>query len=204
MRAVSLNPSTVEALPLQCHPATPCAHPLTLSASLAGAAGKGLQLRFELQGDVQRIRLPEPTRPGPADGLWQHTCFEAFIGVAGEAAYREYNFSPSNQWAAYRFSNQRQRDTAAESRASPVEPVVNLVVAGRLLCLNAWLPLSALPPVQPGQAWDLGLSAVIETVDGQISYWALCHPDARPDFHHRGGWQRLTGLSALLQPPAVP
>ena len=40
-------------------------------------------------------------------------------------------------------------------------------------------------------AWDIGLTAVIETADGQLSYWALQHPAARPDFHHRGGWQAL-------------
>ena len=26
---------------------------------------------------------------------------------------------------------------------------------------------------------------VIETVDGERSYWALAHPAGQPDFHHR-------------------
>ena len=29
-----------------------------------------------------------------------------------------------------------------------------------------------------------GLTAVIETLDGAISYWALAHPAEKPDFHH--------------------
>jgi hypothetical protein len=36
----------------------------------------------------------------------------------------------------------------------------------------------------PIGATRLGLSAVIETVDGFFSYWALAHPSDKPDFHH--------------------
>ena len=32
--------------------------------------------------------------------------------------------------------------------------------------------------------WRMGVSTVIETVDGAISYWALAHPPDKPDFHH--------------------
>jgi hypothetical protein len=35
-----------------------------------------------------------------------------------------------------------------------------------------------------GAAWRLGLSAVIEEAGGRQSYWALAHPQGRPDFHH--------------------
>ena len=38
-----------------------------------------------------------------------------------------------------------------------------------------------LPPDADGR---LGLSVVIETLDGAISYWALAHPSEKPDFHH--------------------
>ncbi len=30
----------------------------------------------------------------------------------------------------------------------------------------------------------VGLSAVIEAIDGTFSYWALAHPSDKPDFHH--------------------
>ena len=192
-------------LPLQCHPATPCAVPLALSVSLAAAgseSGPGLLLQYELQGDVRRLRLPAPVSPGPADGLWQHSCFEAFVGVAGDPAYREFNFSPSGQWAAYRFHDQRQRDLAAEAAAGPLEPDIEQNATDAGLSLRAWLPLRALPDSRADRPWDLGLSAVIETLDGQLSYWALHHPGERPDFHHRGGWQTLPALSGLFLPPA--
>jgi hypothetical protein len=37
-------------------------------------------------------------------------------------------------------------------------------------------------------ALRLGLAAVLEEGDGKLSYWALRHPAAVPDFHHRGGF----------------
>ena len=33
--------------------------------------------------------------PAQKDGLWEHTCFEAFLGIAGQDAYCEFNLSPS-------------------------------------------------------------------------------------------------------------
>ncbi len=190
---------------LVCHPATPCALPLQIGVdlSLAGrAAGPGLLLRYEVLGDIGRLRLPEPAPHGPADGLWQHTCFEAFVGATGDAAYREFNFAPSGQWAAYRFSAERQRDTTAEAAQAPVSPSIELNPAADRLCLQAWLPLHALP--DPTAPWDVGLTAVIETTDGQLNYWALRHPASRPDFHHRGGWQTLPGLHTLLSSAPTP
>ena len=35
-----------------------------------------------------------------------------------------------------------------------------------------------------GRPLRLGLSAVVEDVDGILSYWALRHPSGKPDFHH--------------------
>jgi len=184
-------------LALVCHPAAPCALPLQISVSLAaadGEAGAGLLLRYDLRGDVSHLRIPEPTSPGPADGLWQHTCFEAFVARADEAAYREFNFSPSGQWAAYRFSAQRVRDAAAEAARVPVAPVLQLERGEDSLTLLAWQPLHALPQAPLRQPLEIGLTAVIETTDGQLSYWALRHPAERPDFHHRGGFVPVPDL----------
>ena len=38
------------------------------------------------------------------------------------------------------------------------------------------------------RSWRLGLSAVIEDANGDISYWALAHPPGKPDFHHADGF----------------
>ena len=194
---------------LVCHPATPCAHQLHLTVSLAMAGGlsdnepsAGLLLRYEVTGDVAALAVPAPATPGAADGLWQHTCFEAFVAVPGEPAYREFNFSPSGQWAAYRFRGERVRDTAAELAQPQVKPQIDLTVQAHALVLQVWLPRSALPMGQAGGALQLGLSAVIEDQGGQLSYWALQHPAARPDFHHRGGMALSLALPFFDPPPA--
>ncbi|MDP2416265.1 DOMON-like domain-containing protein [Rhodoferax sp.] len=197
MTSITTPSSTLpaQAVHLVCHPATPCAQELqlTVSLALAGAvtghdeASAGLLLRYQLTGDVAALKVPTPTLPAAADGLWQHTCFEAFVAVAGEAAYREFNFSPSGQWAAYRFGSERVRDNAAEASQSPVEPLIEISLEPHALVLQVWLAHSALPFPQAGETLQLGLSAVVEDHLGQLRYWALTHPAAQPDFHHRGG-----------------
>ena len=54
-----------------------------------------------------------------ADVLWQHTCFEAFVAPAGAPGYHEFNFSPSLDWAIYRFSAYREGMSPAEIGRSP-------------------------------------------------------------------------------------
>lgn len=130
-----------------------------------------LWLRFVVEGEVDRIAWPEQAGQGRADDLWRHTCFEAF--VATEDGYVEYNLSPSSQWASYRFDGPR----AGMRTAEEVATVEGLDGAFDMVALEARIEL-------PHGAARLGLSAVIETVDGDMSYWALAHPSARPDFHH--------------------
>ena len=84
------------------------------------AHAHGLSLVFALP-DVRGLALPASGLRGAADGLWQHTCFECFVGVTGERAYAEFNASPSlpeGQWAHYRFSDERQRDPQPSTTAS--------------------------------------------------------------------------------------
>ncbi len=144
---------------------------------------EGLQLVYAIAGNIAALRVPAATGPGPADGLWQHTCLEAFVSAESDATYREFNFSPSGQWAAYRFAGERQRDTSP-AHDLPA-PVMQLAVTPTLLTLDVRLPRAALP--SSAQPLALALCAVIEELDGRLSYWALQHPQARPDFHHPAG-----------------
>lgn len=182
-------PNGAALVPLKPHPAVP-APALALHASARRTADGGLELRYQLSGPLAALRLPEPAPPAPRDGLWQHTCFEAFVGAAGARAYREFNFAPSGAWAAYAFHDTRQRQPAElpAPRASWAGTAEGLVLTARL-------GPAALPPAGP--ALEIGLTAVIETFDGAFSYWALRHPAPAPDFHHRGGW-------SLCLPPAHP
>ncbi|WP_372657568.1 DOMON-like domain-containing protein [Hydrogenophaga sp.] len=177
-------------LALQAHPATPGPAGLSVSVRLSvgnSAVAPSLLLEYHLQGPLEQLRLPAPQPPGMADGLWQHTCLEAFVSTVGETAYREFNFSPSGQWAAYRFSGERLRDAAAEATGTLPSLQVRCRSDAHKLWLAVELPASALP-LNSATALQIGLSAVLEDQQGQLSYWALQHPTAGPDFHHRSGF----------------
>jgi hypothetical protein len=166
-------------IPLLAHPAAPCSEPLQLGAQAARLADGSLQVRFELGGALQHLCLPPwQDAAGFADGLWQHSCFEVFVGLADAPRYHEFNFAPSGHWATYAFSAPRQRDPHW-SPALPPQCAVRC--SAQQLSLAAQIPAALLPA--PASAWQIGLTAVIETASGALSYWALTHVAAQPDFH---------------------
>jgi len=152
--------------------------------------GGGLVLNFSLEGDLSGLRIPE-TRPSRrADGLWRHTCFEAFV-MAGEGpGYREFNFSPSGEWASYDFCGYRD---GGKPVAAP-GPVITVRRDGERLELDAEIRPQSLPP---GRSLRLGLSAVVEDARGELTYWALRHPEDKPDFHHSNAFTLPVELPAL-------
>ena len=137
---------------------------------------------YVLEGDVERIRIPEPREPRCADDLWRHTCFEAFLKEAGADAYREYNFSPSREWAVYCFGRYRERKPAG---AAPRAPRISVRRGADTLELKADVDLDGFAR---GAKLQVGLAAVVEETDGTRSYWALNHPAPKPDFHHAGAF----------------
>ena len=161
------------------HPATPPSDPalkVWASVDYAGALGAvaTTNIWFGVGAPADRFVIPEG-QPGRVDELWRTTCFEAFLSAEGEEAYREWNFAPSGQWAAYDFTAYREGSTNAEVAQPPyIRMEDNLT----------WFALGATIAVDAGREWHLGLSAVLEEKDGTKSYWALVHanPD-KPDFH---------------------
>lgn len=168
--------------PLSCHPGSPATTPCALAVSTARSDSGGLALNFRLHSQPGAILLPAPLAPGAADGLWQHTCCEAFIAVADTPAYLEFNFSPSGQWAIYRFSDYRVRD---ENLPPLAPPLIRCQTLPDGFQLDAILAPDLLPPAGP---WQIGLTAVIESRDGSKSYWALTHCGPAPDFHLRSSF----------------
>lgn len=132
-------------------------------------------IHYILAGETAAILLPPPAFPARRDGLWRHTCFEAFIRHP-DGSYWEFNFSPSTEWAAYSFTGYREgmRDLEIES------PHINATRSAGQFQLDVELPL---PPRLPSPMC-LNLAAVIEDKTGNKTYWALVHPPGPPDFHH--------------------
>jgi hypothetical protein len=152
---------------------------------ISSAPDVGLCLRYFVDGDIRRIAVPPPAPAEAADGLWRHTCFEAFVAGQGSTAYCEFNFSPSGQWATYGFTRYRE-GMAPLGRALP--PRLAVSVADDRLALEAVVPRETLLGLPGGPMLRLGLAAVIERGDGVLSHWALAHPGDRPDFHDPAGF----------------
>jgi hypothetical protein len=162
------------------HPSAPPAEPLfKVWASVDHAASFGAtattNIWFGVGAPASRFVIPEAREQCRADGLWKTTCFEAFLRAESEAAYREWNFAPSGQWAAYDFADYRKNMAPAEVTAPPYI---------RMEDNFTWWALGATIGVDAAPKWQLGLSAVLEEQDGTKSYWALAHPSGPPDFHH--------------------
>jgi hypothetical protein len=181
-------PVTARLLP---HSATPCAVVDAIDVDVEPTTTGGARFEYRFRGRPELIRWPAPAAAGRCDGLWSRTCCEAFAGVGGDAAYREFNFSPSGQWAAYAFLGERKRAT------DPVidPPEIDFVLEDGGARLIATLPAGALPwpmtlsPTPPASGRvELGLSVVVEDAGGNLSYWALCHPAPAPDFHQRAAF----------------
>ncbi len=159
---------------------TPCEAVRSLSATVTLVAGGRLRLHYTLAGRLTGLRIPPEAAADRRDELWKHTCFEAFIAPAEGSAYREFNFAPSRQWAAYDFSDYRVNRGELPAAA----PSISVSRDAERLEVGAEFDLDFLPHT----TGRLGLTAVIETQEGQLSYWALAHPADRPDFHHAAGF----------------
>jgi hypothetical protein len=162
-------------LPLRLHPDSPCAAATSIEVEISRPQPDRLILSYLVTGKIGDLRLPPVGRSTRADKLWQHTCFEAFIRCSGALSYCEFNFAPSNQWAAYRFDGYRSGMRPAEIG----EPQIEVESTAERYTLRAALELTRL-----SVPFRLGLSTVLEETNGGNSYWALAHPPGKADFHH--------------------
>ena len=163
------------------HPDTPPSDPgfkVWANVDHAGALGvvASTNIWFGIGAPASRFVVPDAAEePHRAEDLWQTTCFEVFLRVPGEEAYREWNFAPSGNWAAYDFTSHREGRARAEVTPPYVRVEDNLT----------WWATGATIAVPSKKRFELGLSAILEEKDGTKSYWALNHPEAeKPDFHH--------------------
>lgn len=161
------------------HPDTPpSGEPFKVWANAELSAGFGAQatlnIWYGVAAPAARFLVPAAREGERADDLWRTTCFEAFLRGPGEPGYREWNFAPSGDWAAYEFDDYRAGMRLAEVAAPPYIRVEDNLT---------WWTLGATIAVEAGQTWQVGLSAILEEGDGTKSYWALAHGDGPPDFH---------------------
>lgn len=176
--------AAADAVALVPHPAAPPACSVAIAAEVERTAA-ALTLTYTLRGALDRLRLPAAGALRLGRDLWRQTCFEAFLRRADAAAYVELNFAPSRAWALHAFTATRQGGPVA---APAWAPALDVTRAADTFSLRAALPLERLAPGWGIAPLALALAAVLEGDDGSLSYWALHHPAARPDFHHPGGF----------------
>ena len=180
-------------------------YPTTLSGAVHGVdirvarePSGSLTLRYVLRADMLHVRIPPTAASARADGLWAHTCFEAFIApAAAGAAYYELNFSPSRQWAIYSFEAYRQGMSPTDVT---VPPKLTVRTFDDRLELDATIGLDDLKGLRAAHTLKLAVSAVVEVDDGTLSYWALEHAPGKPDFHHGDGFVLELPAGSVSQP----
>ncbi len=163
---------------LNCHRSSLNPNVKGLSAEVQLLPEGVLRLHYDLTGAISELSIPDVLTATAADGLWQHTCFEAFVGLNNKPGYIEYNFSPSTQCACYVFSDYRVNSPDVHVKT----PQISVIKTNEQLQLTAQITL---PTCFADKPLQIGVSAVIEAATGSLSYWALHHPAERPDFHDR-------------------
>lgn len=163
----------------------PFSPPLTLAqVSLNGIATlqqSQLTILYTLSDPLGQVKIPSPTPDKTRqDNLWQHSCFELFVASADTAQYWEFNCSPAGHWNVYRFEGYRQgMATELAFTALPFQ------VTQTPSTLSLELTFSLKELALTAQPLHLSITAVLESQQDELSYWALTHPGPEADFHRR-------------------
>jgi hypothetical protein len=105
-------------------------------------------------------------------------CFEAFVAPRNAERYAELVTALSA--GPYAFDHYR-----SDMQPLPVikPPSIQLKVEHDLLAIDVTVQMRSLAADSA-----VGFSAVIESLDGGVSHWALTHPGPKADFHDATGW----------------
>ena len=169
---------SIAEVPLTCHAQSLAGGIEGIGATITRGMTGEVTVTYRVSGETGALEIPARSTPHRIDGLWKNTCFELFIGSFEDENYLEYNFSPSRQWAAYQFAGYRSDMAALETNdpnIKAVQDAVSLTLIATIALPNAW----------QARSLRVGVSAVMATKTGDISYWAIAHPPGKPDFHHR-------------------
>lgn len=138
-----------------------------------------LILQYDLFDSQSQILMPAKKLPDRQHNLWETTCFEFFIGAQNDRAYWEFNLSPSGDWNVYRFDDYRsgmQEESAFSSLPFEVE------TRSHHTTLTIELDLTL---IQLSSPLEISVTAVIEQLNHNITYWAIEHCGSEADFHIR-------------------
>ncbi len=154
-----------------------------------------LALYYSVEGNIENILLPSPSaHPSRRDELWKTTCFEFFLAIKDRPEYWEFNISPSGDWNVYRMDSYRRVGFREEPAISHL-PVQTLREKDEF-SMEVSVDVGAI--VRPDHELQMAVTAVIQTKNGNETYWALAHPAPQADFHIRQGF--ILSLAAQTYP----
>jgi len=155
---------------------------LTIHGTIARTP-QTITLSFVLQGNMADLVLPTTTERTRCDNLWQATCLEMFWAEEGAKNYWELNLAPNGAWNVYAFNDYRSGMRQEERVAAPA---IATTRTAESFSLTAELEIA---PLHANNApLRVGINAVLQHRDTRLSYWALAHPEEKPNFHTPQGF----------------
>jgi hypothetical protein len=139
---------------------------------------EAIVLSFVLQGNLDDIVLPTAAELARRDNLWQASCLEMFWAAEGGKNYWELNLAPNGAWNVYAFTEYR---TGMRQEDRVAEPLIETAHTAGSFSLTAEIKIGNLPTNKA--PLRVGVSGVLQHRDTRLSYWALAHPEKKPDFH---------------------
>ena len=136
-----------------------------------------IDVSYKVEGHLGEICWPAKRNPlARESGLWESTCLEFFLGLAGQTGYLEFNISPGGNWNCFSFSEERKD---MKESSSLVLRELRSKKSTRAASLDARIAAGGLR----GESLLIGIAAVIKYQSGLL-YYALSHGKAA-DFHDR-------------------
>ncbi len=151
-------------------------HTKTLCAVLVDVKILKNRWIFKIKTPKNWLKMP-PLKKGRADFLWEHSCVECFLFCRNAPFYWEYNFSFSQSWALYAFSNYR------EKIENPEVPSPQIHLSKKRHKTHEVYTLTVQNITPPPFLNFLHFCAVLENKEKKLFYFSEKHFKENPDFH---------------------
>jgi hypothetical protein len=120
------------------------------------------------------------------DGLWNATCFEAFLRPAGQDKYYEFNFSLKPGWNAYAFETYREPQPPTATKNFELKSMEWITTTKTLKVI--------LHNKTEYRKFNISLTTILQEKNGNKHYMALAHKGSKPDFHLAESFTLLRGV----------